>query len=179
VFVINRGEAIPDLMIFVTGETNLHGIGLHGPNIIQRRESALTNGPATFLIRLDNDGPANETFIVRANVPPPGWDARFFRDTTNLTSAITGGGWTVSLPAAGNVVLGLEVTSITAALGESRAEWVVTAGGTRTNSGLDAVRAVVTRAPSPPSLEVVSRAGDVHLGSNVNLFNQDLLFTSI
>ncbi|TMQ00730.1 MAG: hypothetical protein E6L09_05705 [Verrucomicrobia bacterium] len=129
-FVINRGEAIPDLMIFVTGETNLHGIGLHGPNIIQRRESALTNGPATFLIRLDNDGPANETFIVRANVPPPGWDARFFRDTTNLTSAITGGGWTVSLPAAGNVVLGLEVTSITAALGESRAEWVVTAGGT-------------------------------------------------
>src|SRR5207247_4042155 len=94
--------------------------------------------------------------------------ARFFLDTAEITSAITGAGWTSSLHAASNVVLRLEVTSANAAVGESWAEWFITANGTRTNSALDAVRAVVRRTPSPPALQVVSRAADGRPGNDAS-----------
>ena len=166
VFLIDRGEAIPDLMVYAAGDTTRAGIGLHGTNILQRRELPLTNSPATFFIRLDNDGPTTELFSVRANVAPPGWDARFFLGSTNITAALTGAGWTVSLPAATNVVFRLDVSSADAAVGESWAEWVITAGGTRANAALDAVRAVVRRSPSPPALQVISRAADGRPGND-------------
>jgi subtilisin family serine protease len=166
VFLLDRGAAIPDLMISVAGDTNLQGIGLHGTNIVQRRQLALSNAVASFFLRLDNDGPASEVFSVRASAAPPGWAAQFFRGTTNITSTVTGTGWTNSLAAGSNVVLRLDVTSVDAAVGESWAEWFVVASGMRTNSAQDAVRAVVTRTPSPPSLQVVSRASDGRAGNN-------------
>src|SRR5438128_5057042 len=169
VFVVDRGGAIPDLMISAAGETNLQGIGLHGINIVQRREAPLSTSPATFFVRLDNDGPTNEIFSIQANSAPPGWNGQFFFGTTDITPALSGNGWTSpSLPAASNVVLRLDVSSADAAIGESWAEWVVTASGTRTNSGRDAVRAVVTRTPSPPSLQVVSRAADGRPGNDAS-----------
>jgi subtilisin family serine protease/Tol biopolymer transport system component len=168
VFLMDRGESIPDLMIYAPGETNPQGIGLHGTNIVQRRAASLTNGPATFFIRLDNDGPASAVFSVRANAAPPGWNSRFFLGAAEITADLTGAGWTISLPAASNVLLRLDVTSANAALGESLAEWSITAGATRANAALDAVRAVVTRTPSPPSLQVVSRAADGRLGNDAS-----------
>src|SRR5216110_2650052 len=86
IFSIDRGAAIPDLSIYATGETNLQGLGLHGINIMQRRELPLTNSLATFFFRLDNDGPTNETYSVRANLSPAGWSAQFFRNTTNISA---------------------------------------------------------------------------------------------
>src|SRR5207245_1124152 len=71
-------------------------------------------------------------------------------------------------PPAGHVVLRLDVTSANATLGESWAQWFITASGTRANSALDAVRAVVTRTPSPPSLQVVSRAADGRPGNDTS-----------
>jgi subtilisin family serine protease/Tol biopolymer transport system component len=168
VFLLDRGEAIPDLMIYVSGETDRHGIGLHGTNIVQRSALPLTNGAGTFSIRLDNDGPTNDIFSVRANAAPPGWAGQFLSGTTNVTAAITGAGWSISLPAASNVVLRLDVNSVSAAVGESWAEWFIIANGTRSNSAPDAVRAVVTRTPSPPSLSVVSRAIDGRLGNDAS-----------
>jgi subtilisin family serine protease/Tol biopolymer transport system component len=168
VLLMDRGESIPDLMIYAAGDTDRQGMGLHGMNIVQRRELPLTNGLATFYIRLDNDGPESEVFSVRANAAPAGWEARFFLDTADITTAMTGAGSTISLPAAGNAVLRLEVASPNAAMGESWAEWLITAIGTRTNSGLDAVRAVVTRTPSPPAFQIVSRAADGRPGNDAS-----------
>src|SRR6185369_8667455 len=64
VFALERGNSIPDLMIYATGETIRNGIGLHGTQIIQRRQLVLTNNPATFFIRLDNDGPTADSFYL-------------------------------------------------------------------------------------------------------------------
>jgi len=166
VFTLERGDIIPDLMIYTSGERILHGIGLHGTAIVQRRQLALTNNPATFFIRLDNDGSGTESFSLRANPPAPGWGAAFYFGSTNITAAITGQGWTNSLAATSNLVIRLDVSSINAAVGESWSEWLIVASGTRTNSAQDAVRAVVTRTPSPPALQVVSRAADGRLGND-------------
>ncbi len=166
VFALERGSSIPDLMIYTTGETARNGIGLHGTNIVQRRQLTMTNNPTSFFVRLDNDGPTNDTFFVRANAPAPGWDASFFFGTTNVTAAVIGAGWTNSLPAGSNLVLRLDASSTSAAIGESWAEWYILASGTRTNSAQDAVRAVVTRKPSPPALQVVSRAAGGRLGND-------------
>jgi len=166
VFTVERGSSIPDLMIYTTGETARNGIGLHGTNIVQRRQLTMTNNPTSFFVRLDNDGPTNDTFFVRANAPAPGWDASFFFGTTNVTAAVIGTGWTNSLQAGSNLVLRLDASSTSAAIGESWAEWFIVASGTRTNSAQDAVRAVVTRKPSPPALQVVSRAAGGRLGND-------------
>lgn len=166
VFVVDRGDSIPDLMISAAGDVVPAGIGLHGTNIVQRRELPATNGPAVFVIRLDNDGPSDDSFIVRASASPPGWDGRFMAGSIDVTAALTGPGWPVSVPAAGNVVLQLTVTSTNAAVGASWAEWVVLANGIRPESGLDAVRAVATRLPSPPALLVLSRAADGRPGNH-------------
>src|SRR4029077_6352560 len=76
VFSVDRGAAIPDLSVYATGETNLQGLGLHGINIMQRRQLPLTNVLATLFVRLDNDGPTNETFSLNANLSPAGWSAQ-------------------------------------------------------------------------------------------------------
>ncbi|HXG48405.1 MAG TPA: S8 family serine peptidase, partial [Methylomirabilota bacterium] len=116
VFALDRGTAIPDLIIYTSGETNRHGLGLHGSHIVQRRELALTNnGTAIFFIRVDNDSPTDEQFLVRASPAPPGWSAQFFRGTTNVTAAITGAGWPVAMAGGTNVTLRLEVASVDAA----------------------------------------------------------------
>jgi subtilisin family serine protease len=166
VFVLERGDSIPDLMIYTSGETIRHGIGLHDSPIIQRRQLALTNNPATFFIRLDNDGSGTDSFVIRANPPATGWDASFFFGSTNVTAAITGPGWTNSLPAGSNLVVRLDANSVNAAVGESWAEWVIVASGMGTNSAQDTVRAVVTRTPSPPALQIVSRSADGRLGND-------------
>jgi len=168
IFLIDRGAAIPDLSIYATGETNLKGLGLHGLNIMQRRELALTNNLARFFIRLDNDGPTNETFSLHANLSPAGWSGQFFRVTTNISAAVTTSGYAISLPAGSNFVCRLDVSSLGAAIGEAWAEWVIAASGTSSNAAMDAVRAVATRLPSPPALQVVSRAADGHLGNDAS-----------
>lgn len=164
--LLDLGTARPDLMVYQTGDTNLTGIGLRGTNLVQRRQASLTNGAAVFLVRLDNDGPSNEVFLVRANPAPAGWSAQFFFGSTNLTTALTGAGWTATLAPGSNLVLRLETASTGAALGEAWAEWFITAAGTRSNAATDAVRAVVTRTPSPPSGQVVSRTASGRLGDD-------------
>ncbi len=166
VLALERGDSIPDLMIYATGDTARYGMGLYGTNLVQRRQLALTTNVASFFVRLDNDGPATDSFSIRANTAPPGWDALFFFGTTNVTAAVTGAGWTNSLPAGSNIVLRLDAGSASAAIGESWAEWFILATGTRTNGAQDAVRAVVTRTPSPPALQVISRAADGRVGND-------------
>src|SRR5260221_1665808 len=122
--------------------------------------------PPTSFHRMDNDGQWNEPFPFRASLPRAGWSPQFFRNTPNISAAVTASGYAISLPAGSNVVLRLDVSSIDAAVGESWAEWVITASGTSSNAAMDAVRAVVTRPPSPPALQVVSRAADGHLGND-------------
>jgi subtilisin family serine protease len=163
---LERGASIPDLMIYANGETTRYGIGLHGTNIVQRRQLALTNNPASFFVRLDNDSPTNEAFVLRAGASAPGWDAAFFFGTTNITASITGAGWTNTLGTGSNLVFRLDVSSGGAATGESWAEWYIVAAGTRTNGAQDAVRAVVTRAPSPPALQLISRAAGGRPGND-------------
>ncbi len=166
VFVMDRGTATPDLMIEANGGTNYQGQGLHGTNIVQRRELSATNGVASFSIRLVNNGPADEVFSIRSGPAPVGWSGQYFRGTTNITSAVTGSGWLVSLDPGSNVVVRLDAASADASAGESWAEFYVVASGTTPGAALDAVRAVATRVPSPPALQVVSRAADGRIGNS-------------
>lgn len=165
VFLLDRGAVQPDL--YVADCTAVEaGRGVIGPAIEQRGLSPVTaGGTATFLVKVENDGPASAAFRLRATAAsdPAPWPAQFFDAETGgnaITASVTGAaGWlTPAVPAGGRLTMRMTLTA--PATGSGRNERTVSVTAAAGGPVLDSIRAVAELPVRAGDLVPASRASD-------------------
>lgn len=165
VFVRDRGEAVADLAVRVSGAAGFTGEGLLHPIRPQRAGRAVGAGEsAEYEVVLANAGAAR-SFVLKSSASVAGWSLRARvvgrGDGEDVTESITASGWTTPILLAGsNLWVRVTVTRDAAAGGE--AQWAARFEARATSAGpaLDAVNVVTGTAWTPPGWDLVSRGVD-------------------
>jgi N-acetylneuraminic acid mutarotase len=101
-----------------------------------------------FVIRVQNDGTASDSFTLQAPGNSPGFVVHYYQGlsgTTDITSAVIGGTYTMSgVPPGSDQVIRLKVFVQAGATIGSTGSWLVTATSNADGTKKDAVRAQVT-----------------------------------
>ncbi len=132
---------------------------------------------AVYLLKIQNDGTAADTFKISASSPIYGWRARYVNAASGgneITDAVLGGGWTTAALAAGaSTEIRVEVTPQFAGspslsgIDPYRCTQQITATSTADSSASDTVTALTKLVHLQPDGQIKA-AGDVaYLGKNV------------
>jgi hypothetical protein len=102
----------------------------------------------TFDIAVQNDGSVADTFLVKGGGSTSRMQVRYYSGltgNTDITSLVTGGGYTTSsLAPGGSVFIRIVVTVGSSTPRGTVQSWLVTASSKTKSSNLDAVKAQVT-----------------------------------
>ncbi len=173
VTVTVTGPAIlqPDLRIKGPGDAEF--LGAHAYNDAATHTAAATApGMAAYDLLLGNDGNAADTITVSGPGDAGGWLVRYFdarEGGGEITAAVTGDGWPVTLGVAAEIPLRVEVTPGAAVMGGASHSVTVSAlsGGDATKA--DYVIATTTRQTLQSVGLVADTASPVLVGTPVGL----------
>jgi hypothetical protein len=100
---------------------------------------------ATFYLKVQNDGTQNDSFKVKGPGSPAGFSVHYYAGTTNITSAVTNGSYTLTnlAPRAVRSIRLVVTVHSSAAIGAVRS-WLLTATSTHDGTRKDAAKATVT-----------------------------------
>ncbi|MBL9139197.1 MAG: S8 family serine peptidase [Verrucomicrobiales bacterium] len=164
VFVLDRGPSRPDLGTRAGSEGTWAGLGILNSRYPQRAQAAVdASGLATFEVRLDNSAASQAYRVAIAPTDlAAGWTVRAFVAGTGgeITSAVTGSGWSTGELAAGaSVRLRLELRRQANAGPEISLVGAVRMAsyGATADEVLDAVTVVGIAQAPPPGFTLVSR----------------------
>lgn len=96
VFLYERGTFYqPDLQVKKSADTTYLGGNIYRKLDEQTVEGIVTTGEeAVYHIKLENDSDLSDTVRVQGSAGTPGWNVQYFYNTTDISSAVKGGGWT-------------------------------------------------------------------------------------
>lgn len=138
----------PDLLIRTAADTWYVGNDLYNADADQQSvsQAARWNEPAVFHIKLQNDGPVTDSFVITGAAGGAGWVVTY-RDAltggSDITAQVVGGGWFVGplIPGASHDFR-LEMTIDAGVPSAAERRTLVTAASATDSERLDAVRAV-------------------------------------
>lgn len=138
----------PDLLIRTAHDTWYVGDNLYNADADQQSvsQAARWNEPAVFHIKLQNDGPVTDSFVITGAAGGSGWVVTYhdaLSGGSDITSQVVGAGWFVGplVPGASHDFR-LEVTVDGGVPSAPERRTLVTAASATDNARLDAVRAV-------------------------------------
>jgi len=163
---------VPDLLIRTAGETDFTGGGIYnqdGTN--QRKAQDIPPGQsATYYLRVQNNGTAQDSVTVTAPAPGSGWTVTCTDAASGQPVAITGtSGWTTSALNAGQFVdVKVVVSTDTTVGGGASCALLCTAASTHDATRQDAVLAVTSvTAGYQPDVQLCPGYSSMYLGDNV------------
>lgn len=129
-----------------------------------------TNTVATYVVKVQNDGTATDTMVVKGNMGGAGWTVRYFDQViggNEITSSVTGSGWSVALAAGGMIEIRLEVTADTTIPNGTVNTVLVTVTSRTAPTRFDAVQAATTINPQhQPDLQISADGGSSYIGKD-------------
>jgi hypothetical protein len=140
----------PDNLIKTSSETTYLGDNVYNTNATGQTkiQGVKAGGSAAFHVMIQNDGSATDSFSVRSNGSSAGFTLKYYRGTTggtDITTAVTGGTYTVSnlAPGASQVIRAVVTVARGTATGALK-DSLVTSTSVADNSKRDTVKARVT-----------------------------------
>jgi uncharacterized membrane protein len=99
----------------------------------------------TFVVNVQNDGAVTDSYRLKGAASSTGFTVKYFSGTTDITSAVVGGTYTLNnIPAGGAQSVQLQVTAASTAATGSAKSGLVTATSTHSGTSVDAIKTVVT-----------------------------------
>ena len=171
-------ELQPDNLIKAPSDDSYIGEDIYnttGEN--QIKEQILAGGDtAVYQIKIENDGNVKDTFVVKGDAAPDGWEIKYydaFDGGTDITSRIVNDGWVVSdLEPGDSVHLRMEVIPSDGVPGDSTIDTKVTTNSSFDDSKEDVVIARSTTASSIQVDNLIKNIGEVDYIGN-NIYNND------
>ncbi|MHB9132340.1 MAG: triple tyrosine motif-containing protein [Armatimonadota bacterium] len=170
VFLHERGVLyLPDLQIKASADPSYKGVSIYGTVEGQTADQSVRTGDlATYNLRIQNNSPLTDTFLIKgdATLEGPaadGWTITYLDNSNaDITAAVTGAGWQTPVVQPGSSVL-LKVTLRTfASLPTAAPKSIeITANSVTDTDGTkqDIVRALTTLSPYPTVRVSIDSAG--------------------
>ena len=137
----------------------------------QRAQTVDRGSTATYLLRVQNDGSATDTFLVKSAAAPAGWSVKYLTiaGAVDVTGSVTGGGWSTGALAVGAVHSGLYVKvtpSPSLPIGSSLT-LLPTATSTASATFKDVGKLVTTASGWQPDLWMRAYGDPAYMGNNI------------
>lgn len=136
----------PDTMIRTKGASAYAGNNIYNSTATNQSVGTHTHrgASATFYVKVQNDGTQADSFKLKGAGSPAGFTARYYAGTTNITSAVTSGTYTLTNVAPGAMrYVRLVITVQSSAAINALRSWLVIATSTHDTTRKDAVKAQV------------------------------------
>lgn len=140
----------PDILIRTSAATTYAGDNVYnttGTN--QTSTQTVGTGTASYVLQVQNDGNATDTFTLKSTTAASGWTVRYYDAVTggnDITSQITGTGYrSYTLANGASQYLRVEVTAGSTVAGGATADLAITATSTTDASKADTIHATTSK----------------------------------
>lgn len=145
----NANSYQPDLLVRTAAETSYTGSNLYTADGTGQTKALTVAGgaAATYLVRLQNDGNASDSFRLTAPAAAAGWTVRYFAaGLGEITADVTGAGWVSGALARGAAIgLWFIVSPTSGVASDASLDTLLTAASTHNGAAVDAGKGVTTR----------------------------------
>ena len=137
----------PDARVRLSTVTALTGNNVYNTTAVQQTVGVTSGRSVTrsFVVNVQNDGSASDSYVLKGPGSSPGFTVAYFAGTTNITTAVVGGTYSLNgVPPGGTRSIQMRVTtSSTVPFGSVKSS-VVTVTSKNTGTAVDAIKTVVT-----------------------------------